>query len=369
LARKFLYFIAFVIVLVIAAAFALRLWPQQLSELAFVPKTAFEQQAPLAAGRYDDPAMWISRPGKGAEDPALWLPDGVKQNPAPPKAVVFFIHPTSYLAKTHWNAPLADQDSQAMADILVRGLASPFNAVGNIWVPRYRQAAFGAFLTSKPEGQRALDLAYGDVLQAFDAFLASTRQDQPIILVGHSQGAMHLMRLMKDRVAGKPLARRIVAAYPIGWPVSLTHDLPAMGLPACTAPAQTGCVISWVSFADPADPAMMQAAYARSPGLDGQKRGGSAFLCTNPLNGGAGGIAPASTNLGTLKPDVQMKSGKLVAGMVPARCGADGFLSVGSPPNLGPFVLPGNNYHIYDIPLFWANIRADALSRMAAWKP
>jgi hypothetical protein len=39
---------------------------------------------------------------------------------------------------------------------------------------------------------------------------------------------------------------------------------------------------------------------------------------------------------------------------------------IGEGPDLGRFVLPGNNYHVYDYSLFWANIRADALRRLAA---
>jgi hypothetical protein len=31
--------------------------------------------------------------------------------------------------------------------------------------------------------------------------------------------------------------------------------------------------------------------------------------------------------------------------------------------DMGPYVLPGNNYHVYDYPLFWANVRADVLWR------
>jgi len=30
-------------------------------------------------------------------------------------------------------------------------------------------------------------------------------------------------------------------------------------------------------------------------------------------------------------------------------------------------VLPGNNYHVYDMTLFWANLRADYERRTAAW--
>ena len=40
---------------------------------------------------------------------------------------------------------------------------------------------------------------------------------------------------------------------------------------------------------------------------------------------------------------------------------------LGGEPQLGPYVLPGNNYHVYDYPLFWANLRADAERRVAAF--
>jgi hypothetical protein len=36
-------------------------------------------------------------------------------------------------------------------------------------------------------------------------------------------------------------------------------------------------------------------------------------------------------------------------------------------PQLGSFVLPGNNYHVYDYALFWGAIRRDAERRLAAW--
>jgi hypothetical protein len=34
---------------------------------------------------------------------------------------------------------------------------------------------------------------------------------------------------------------------------------------------------------------------------------------------------------------------------------------------MGPYVLPGNNYHVYDIPLFWENLRQDVARRMRTW--
>jgi hypothetical protein len=55
-------------------------------------------------------------------------------------------------------------------------------------------------------------------------------------------------------------------------------------------------------------------------------------------------------------------------GLAPARCDAKGFLLIGQGPDLGPFVLPGNNYHVYDYSLFWANIRADIARRTKAYQ-
>ena len=247
--RKFLYFIAFMTMLVVAALLALKYWASELTEVAFVPKTQFTAPPPLAANVYDEPAMWIARPGIGASDPSQWRPEGLARDAQASTVAVFFIHPTSYYSRSTWNATIDDRDTGGRAEIFVRGLASPFNASVNIWAPRYRQATLGAFLTDAPQARAALDLAYRDVAQAFAAFLAANPGNGPIVLAGHSQGSLHLLRLLRDAVAGKPVAARIVAAYAIGWPVSPVHDLPAMGLVPCTAPDQARCVVSWSSFA------------------------------------------------------------------------------------------------------------------------
>ena len=65
MARKFLYLFAVLIVIVIAAAVAYRLFPQTVMRMALVPSTRFEELAPGAKG-YDDPSMWIARPGMAA---------------------------------------------------------------------------------------------------------------------------------------------------------------------------------------------------------------------------------------------------------------------------------------------------------------
>jgi len=71
----------------------------------------------------------------------------------------------------------------------------------------------------------------------------------------------------------------------------------------------------------------------------------------------------------TWRPTVVPPWPMLVA--VPARCDLRGFLLIGDNdrlPAMGPYGLPGNNYHVYDYALFWANIRADAERRVAAFE-
>jgi hypothetical protein len=365
-ARKFLYVIAALIVLVLLGAVALRLWGTELSRVAFVPNEQFEEQPALLPSIYDRADMWIAHPALN-NNPARWQPamEGTEQ---PINAVVFFIHPTSYLTRSRWNAPLDDPDGNWRAALFVRGMASVFNQAPEIWAPRYRQATFGAFLTDSGEAKLAIDLAYRDILQAFDAFVARQPNGQPIILAGHSQGSLHLTRLMKERIAGKPIAKQIIAAYAIGWPISVEADLPAMGLPQCTRPDETRCLLSWESFAEPADYDDIITTFEKAPSLTGKPRKDTKLVCTNPLTGMAGGSAPATANRGTLKNDEAFTSAELVAGAVPARCDAKGFLLIGEGPDLGPYVLPGNNYHVYDYSLFWRNIRFDVERRARAFR-
>ncbi len=125
--------------------------------------------------------------------------------------------------------------------------------------------------------------------------------------------------------------------------------------------------MDYSSFAEPAEPGLLLERYRTSPGFDGKPRGEDGLLCVNPLTGTIGGEAGASANLGTLKPNDDLSSGELVPGAVPAKCSPRGLLLIGDPPKMGPGVLPGNNFHVYDIPLFWRNLQADVDRRMRAW--
>ncbi|MEO7504414.1 MAG: DUF3089 domain-containing protein [Sphingomicrobium sp.] len=366
LARRFLGCIFFLTLIAVAAGFAFFQFGGEILTRQMTPTGHYA--APPAAGvpDYARPASWLARPDM-ASDPSRWLPDGAVAAPAANRAALFYVHPTTYLDRDHWNAPLLlTGEAASRTDLFVQSQASAFNAAADIWAPRYRQAAVGAFLLKGRDADQALALAYRDVLAAFDAFLAAQPPGKPILLAGHSQGALHLAHLLVDRRAA--LKGRLVAAYVVGWPMSASADLPAMGLTPCARPDQAGCLLSWQSFREPANPAMLLDSWVGTKGFAGGTRARRDMLCVNPLTGTAGGAAPPSANPGTLVPDGDFTSGVTTAGLVGARC-SDGLLLVeGAIPALGPYVLPGNNYHVYDYALFWGAIRADAARRLAAYE-
>ncbi len=351
--------------MMVAGAFAFYQWGGNLLLEEATPRGHFQQSVAGSQPDYRQASSWVARPGL-SNDPAQWLPDGVEASTAG-NAAVFFIHPTTYLDTDRWNAPLnAGGGSSFRTRLFVESQASAFNAVGQVWAPDYRQAAFGAFLLDSKDARSALATAYHDVADAFDEFVKEAG-DRPIILAGHSQGALHLMRLLREKVAGKPIAKQLVAAYVVGWPIDAQSDLPALGLPACRTAAETRCILSWMSFRDPANPSLILDQWKRTRGLSGGERRPDGILCVNPLTGTQNGAAAAQDNPGTLVPSANLLSARLEAGLVGAHCDKGLLLLDGAIPALGPYVLPGNNYHVYDYALFWAAVRRDSERRLAAW--
>lgn len=365
-ARRFLIFIFILVLLAVAGAFALFQFGDRVLIRQATPQGHFQEPPTVSGPDYSKDASWIAKPGL-SNDSSRWVPEGVVSTRSAQPAATFYIHPTTYLERDRWNAPLdAGGEPSRRAQLFVESQSSAFNAISDIWAPRYRQAAFGAFLLTSEDARKALNLAYRDVRSAFDAFLAAQPADRPIILAGHSQGSLHLLHLLADRKDA--LKDRLVAAYVGGWPVSVAADLPATGLQPCNTPGQAGCVLSWQSFRDPANPTLVLNAWVGTPGLTGAKRKRADMLCVNPLTGTQGARAAPGANLGTLVPDGEFAKATLTPAIVGAHC-SKGFLLIdGDVPDLGPYVLPGNNYHVYDYALFWGSIRADAERRLATWR-
>lgn len=367
-ARRFLFFVFFLTLLVVAGAFAIFQFGGNVLLKSATPQGHFEAAEAGSGPDYSKLGSWISYPGyPGIEnDPSRWQPEQEVPYDLKPYVQTFYVHPTTYLLTDRWNAPVhPGGDTEYRTRLFAQSQASAFYAVGDIWAPRYRQAAYGAFLLNSNDAQRALDLAYTDVAAAFDEFVRKAGNG-PIILAGHSQGALQLERLVRDKIAGKPIQKRIVAAYVVGWPISTTTDLPALGLPACRSRDQTGCILSWMTFRDPANADAIFGQWEKTKGFNGGDRRQEDVLCVNPITGAQNGADLRGVG-GTLIPSADFRSAKVSYDALGAHC-SNGLLIVdGELPALGPYVLPGNNYHVYDYALFWGAIRQDAIRRTTAW--
>lgn len=378
-ARRFLMLIFVLTLLVVAAAFAIFQWGGNVLLKEATPHGHFEAAQAGGGPDYAKLDSWLCHPtvfipradGKDEirdlDDPCRWQPSLQVPGDLKGYAETFYIHPTTYLERDRWNAPLhPGGDTEFRTRLFAETQASAFLGTGRVWAPRYRQAAFGAFLLRNSDAQKALDLAYGDVAAAFDEFVKEIPNDSPIILAGHSQGALQLERLLRDKIAGKPIAKRVIAAYVVGWPISTKTDLPALGLPACQSPDQAGCILSWMTFGSPANPELILKPWEQTKGFDGGKRRQRDVLCVNPITGTQNGAAQRGVG-GIIVPSPDMRSPTVSYNAVLAHCSNGLLITDTELPPLGPYVLPGNNYHVYDYALFWGAVGADASHRYIEW--
>ncbi len=372
-AATFLIIIAVLSVVVGLSKVLLSVFDSEAMRMAFVPTHSIADEQMPPAPDYNKDDAWAALP-LSAEDLRAWRIRLHNENPDHSfdiqfaKSDIFFIHPTTHMKPTQWNAAFNDASALPMLNnIVLKNMASAFD--GNFYVPRYRQATTGAFYDESGQGEIAQNRAYQDILAAYDNFMARRDKSRPFTLVGHSQGALHLLNLLKDRVAESQERSHLIAAYILGWPVSIEEDLQAIGMKACKSESETGCILSWMSYAEGADTTELSTWYNGSNGLSGKTKAGSTMLCTNPLSWAVGGKADASLNMGSvvLTPgDATMPDP--IANLTGASC-RDGFLFVSS--NLGPswqkMDLGGGNLHWYDINLFHANIKDNILVRADAW--
>jgi hypothetical protein len=289
---------------------------------------------------------------------------------ATPMADVFYVHPTTYFGP-HWNQPADDAAAIDWTDrsVVVPHL-DPFTSSCRLFAPRYAQASVRAVREPGPAAEAAWERAYTDVARAFRHYLRH-ESGRPLILFGHSQGALHVSNLLAEIIEPEGLAPRLVAAYVIG--IGLSEGLFGgqnafyRQLQPCMSPAQTSCVISWNSFLPDADLTLFR---ARTQARDETRKASASLglpICINPLSFDAEmPDVTASANPGTLVGTVgELPLLPLQPGLAGAAC-RDGVLQVFPEPACPLQPLPGGNMHMHDIALFHAALRADAQRRTSA---
>lgn len=313
------------------------------------PAGRFDAANVPPAPDYAGPANWASLPW--IRDDGDMTPQGVAEAPQLKAQVdVFFIHSAVPLRRAVWNADTNDVWFNGdVGQTTLRNHASAFNGCCAIYAPRYRQANPAA----DDPGARAL--AYADVARAFAAFRTRVG-DRPFILAGHGEGARIGQMLIERVIEGQPVGGRMVAAYLVGTPITQDWLAARRGVAACSSGIDTGCIVSWVSRSEDS-----KRSRQRPP-----------VLCTNPISWTTRpDAAPRSPHRGAwMRNGAEFPEAPRApdAGLVSARCDRDGMLRVSDPGGAyAELAGPDGSFAALDIPLFWMDLRQNAVDRVAAF--
>lgn len=260
---------------------------------------AFAQQrpAPLGPVSYAEQANWLCLPGRAdacaVDQSATIIYSNGRTRLAEfrlprrePDIDCFYVYPT------------VSKDSGLYSDMTPgpeerRVIATQFAHFAQscrLYAPMYRQFTLTALrqAMASDEGAGALRNApqnelgggYADVLAAFRYYMANYNHGRGVVLIGHSQGASHLTRLVAEEFDGKPLERYLVSAILLGTTIQVPPGQPVGGtfhsIPLCQRNDQTGCVITYASFRDVLPPSR--------DALFGKGGPGTVAACTNPAN-------------------------------------------------------------------------------------
>jgi len=262
----------------------------------------------VAQARDSAGTVWLCAPGL-ADDPcaaplgattvmANGSTTGVSTTAAASSAFdCFYVYPTVSTEPSD-NADLTVQPAETAAAVVQ---ASRFSQVCRVWAPMYRQRTESSLAKGLGNDPTADAVAYASVLSAWRDYLKNDNDGRPVIVIGHSQGAAMLIRLLRAQVdPDASLRRLLVSAIILGGNVQVPTGADVGGsflhIPACRSARQTGCVIAYSSFLEqpPANSLFGRPGTGVSLQSDQTASVGMQVLCTNPadLGGGTGALDP-----------------------------------------------------------------------------
>ncbi|HJX62197.1 MAG TPA: DUF3089 domain-containing protein [Dehalococcoidia bacterium] len=212
----------------------------------------------------------------------------------------FYVYPT-VSGQTTVNATLEIGPEQTAIAVQQ---ASRFSQVCRVYAPVYRQLTLTT-LSAGTDTPEARALAYGDVLSAWQDYLASYNDGRGVVFIGHSQGSGMLTNLIATEIDPDPdLRRLLVSALLIGGNVTVAAGQDVGGdfenIPACRSADQTGCVVAYSSFDQPPPPDSVFGRVGTGPRANEQVDGNLEVLCVNPASL-AGGTGALQAYFGTAK--------------------------------------------------------------------
>ncbi len=300
---------------------------------------------------YSDLSLWAAHPDK--KDMADMVPDQKLTDNQPDAQVdVFFVHPTTYTKKFIdglWNAPVDNAELNAKTtSTTIKLQASIFNVAGKVYAPFYRQAHLQSYYPKK-SGDNAIPafaLAYQDVEDAFNQFL-KWNDGRPFIIASHSQGTQHAGMLVKKRIDGQDLQKRMVAAYLVGMPIKKDAY---SSIPICDDPSDTGCYVSWRT-------------YMKGGGPKKGWRTQDNITVVNPITWK---VDSNYSDLSEHEGVVMFKYDKILPQKTRAKIEGN-VLWIKRPKFFGSFLLLNKNFHVADFNMFWMDVRSNVENRVQTY--
>jgi hypothetical protein len=264
----------------------------------------------VPAADYANPDNWLCRPGRAD---ACKVDQSATEVSASGRLRLEEFDPPKRepLIDCFYVYPTVSNDPGELSDLIPgpeeRNVVSQqfarFAASCRQFAPMYRQVTLGALRTSmaaQPGGggassgpvfrETAPGGGYNDVLAAWNYYLTHDNKGRGFVLIGHSQGTSHLIKLIQEQIDGKPIQRQLVSAILLGGavqvPVGKDTGATFKTIPLCRADRQTGCVINYSSFRDTVPPP--------ANSLFARNGDGVVAACTNPADLKSGKGEPVS---------------------------------------------------------------------------
>jgi hypothetical protein len=307
----------------------------------------FDKSPEIVKPNYSDKDSWAVLPENIPDEISIFNIDENKK-----EADVFYIYPTLIDSKNQreWNSDIWNEDIRN--DVINRPVkyqASAWLDAGNLYVPYYRQAHIRVFNDKfRVDGDKALNLAYNDIKEAFTYYLENFNNDKPFIIASHSQGTVHAKRLIAEFIDGKELQKKLIAAYLVG--IKVFED-EFKNIKPMNSANETGGFVTWNTFK-----------YNKYPRKDNYENWFKGGVTTNPITWDDSKETKKDLHKGLLYRDLKIFSQNIDIKLI------DGIVWSTVPNVPGKILLQTvRSYHFADINLFWVDIRENAKLRVDQW--
>lgn len=268
----------------------------------------------------------------------------------------FVICPTVYVA--NGRSKNINAKDPSIKRTFISGISEQkelYSDMCSVYSPLYSQAAIEAYSMSDAESAKYFDIAYADVENAFLYYMKNCNHGRPLVLAGFSQGGEMCIRLLKDHGNDPAVRKALVACYAIGWRLTdediskYPHLKPAQG------ESDTGVIICYDCESEEVKSSLVVPEGMKSRSI-------------NPLNWKTDPTpADKSLNKGSMLADGTQYKNLTGCYIDPLRgtlkvtdLTAEDYLP-------GPDCFKKGEYHIYDIRLFYQNLKDNVAVRLKAF--